>query len=144
MYSRLLPGSKKTSLWLINKNVEPQLFTLHLDVGTGGIPVYMPANALAGRPFDTLFGIPVIECEQAATLGTLGDIILADFPNGYVLADKGGIKQDVSIHVEFLTDQSIFRFVLRIDGQPALASAIIPYKGGAAFNQSHFITLAAR
>ena len=144
MYSRLLPGSKKTSLWLINKNVEPQLFTLHLDVGTGGIPVYMPANALAGRPYDSLFGVPVIECEQAATLGTLGDIILADFPNGYVLADKGGIKQDVSIHVEFLTDQSIFRFVLRIDGQPALASAITPYKGGAAYNQSHFIALATR
>ena len=85
-----------------------------------------------------------MECEQCATLGDLGDIILGDFPNGYILADKGGIKTDVSIHVQFIYDESVFRFVLRIDGQPALASAITPYKGGAAFNQSHFVTLAAR
>ena len=144
MYSRLLPGSKKTSLWLINKNVEPQLFTLHLDVGTGGIPVYMPAGGVSGLPYDSLFGIPVIECEQCQTLGDQGDIILADFANGYVLADKGGIKTDVSIHVQFLYDESVFRFVLRIDGQPVLAKEITPFKGGAGSTQSHFITLADR
>lgn len=144
MYSRLLPGSKRTSIWLINKNIEPQLFTMSLAVGAAGVPVYMPANGLAGQPFDTLFGIPVVECEQAATLGDKGDIILADFPNGYILAEKGGIRSDMSIHVRFIWDEQVFRFILRIDGQPCLASAIVPYKGGAAFNQSHFIALEAR
>jgi len=144
MYSRRLPSRKQNWVWLINSNVESQLYTLHLDVGTGGIPVFMPANGLSGQPHDTLFGIPVVEIEQCPTLGDQGDIILANFPDGYVLADKGGIKQDMSIHVEFLTDQSVFRFVLRADGQPALAKAITPYKGGATFDKTHFITLADR
>ena len=125
------------------KNVEPQLHTLHLDVGTGGIPVYMPAGGLSGLPYDTLYGRPVLPIEQCATLGTVGDIILADFTNGYILAEKGGVKTDVSIHVAFLNDESIFRFVIRIDGQPVRSTPLIPYKG-AANTQSHFIALETR
>lgn len=142
MYSRLLPGSENSAVWLINKNVIPQLYTMSLAVGTGGIPLYMPANSLGGQPFNTLFGRPVIAIEQAATLGTVGDIILADLTGGYILAEKGGIQQDMSIHVEFIFDQSVFRFVMRVDGQPILASPITPYKGAA--TQSHFVVLASR
>ena len=61
-----------------------------------------------------------------------------------VLAEKDGIKSDVSIHVEFLTDQSVFRFVIRVDGQPVRASELTPYKGGVNFTQSHFVALEAR
>ena len=144
MYSRLFASSRQSSVWLINQNVEPQLFTLHLDVGTGGIPVYMPAGGLSGLPYGTLFGRPVLPIEQCQTLGDLGDIILADFLNGYILADKGGIKSDVSIHVKFDYDESVFRFVIRVDGQPVRASALTPYKGGVNFTQNHFIALEAR
>jgi len=142
MWSRLLPGSEQTAYWLINKNVLPQLFTMSLAVGTGGVPLYMPANSIGGQPFNTLFGRPVMAIEQAATLGTVGDIILADFQNGYILAEKGGIQQDVSIHVQFKYDESVFRFVMRVDGQPILAAPITPYKGSD--TQSHFIALATR
>ena len=127
MYSRLLPGSDRSACWLINKNVLPQLFTMSLAVGTGGVPLYMPANSMAGQPFQTLFGLPVIAIEQAATLGTVGDIILADLTNGYILAEKGGIKSDMSIHVRFIYDESVFRFVLRIDGA-APSAPLTPYK----------------
>jgi len=143
MYSRRL-GPKKNFVWLINQNIEPQLFTLHLDVGTGGIPVYMPAGGLSGQPFDTLFGLRVIPIEQCQTLGTEGDIILANFPDGYILGEKGGIQTDVSIHVKFDYDESVFRFVVRIDGQPVRASALTPFKGGAGSTQAHFVTLADR
>jgi HK97 family phage major capsid protein len=143
MYSRLFAQSRPNSVWLINQNIEPQLFTMSLAVGTGGIPVYMPAGGLSGQPYGTLFGRPVIAIEQAASLGTVGDIIFADM-NGYILAEKGGIKSDMSIHVQFVTDQSVFRFVLRVDGQPVRASALTPYKGGAGSTQSHFIALATR
>ena len=141
MYSRLFASSRNSAVWLINQNVEPQLFTLHLDVGTGGIPVYMPAGGLSGLPYGTLFGRPVLPIEQCQTLGDQGDIILADFANGYVLADKGGIKTDRSIHVKFDYDETVFRFVLRVDGQPVRASALTPYKGGATATQSHFVAL---
>lgn len=143
MYSRIFASSRPNAMWLINQNIEPQLFTMSLAVGTGGIPIYMPAGGLSGQPYGTLFGRPVIAIEQAATLGTLGDIIFADLANGYILAEKGGIKSDMSIHVRFEFDESVFRFVMRVDGQPVRASALIPYKGSSD-TQSHFIGLATR
>lgn len=144
MYSRLLPGSESSAVWLINKNVLPQLYTMSLAVGTGGVPLYMPANSMAGQPYNTLFGRPVITVEQCATLGTVGDIVLADLAGGYILADKGGIQADMSIHVQFIYDQSTFRFVYRVDGQPILSSPITPYAGGSSATQSTFIALATR
>ncbi|MCK9599591.1 MAG: phage major capsid protein [Sphaerochaeta sp.] len=144
MYSRMFASSRPNAVWLINQNIEPQLFTMSLAVGTGGIPIYMPAGGLSGQPYGTLFGRPVIAIEQAATLGTVGDIIFADLSGGYILAEKGGIQSDMSIHVRFVYDESVFRFVMRVDGQPVRATALTPYKGGANYTQSHFIALATR
>ena len=145
MYSRIFASSRPNAIWLINQNIEPQLFTMSLAVGTGGIPIYMPAGGLSGQPYATLFGRPVIAIEQAATLGDVGDIIFADLAGGYLLAEKGGIQSDMSIHVRFEYDESVFRFVLRVDGQPVRATALAPYKGSATNDtQSHFIALAAR
>ncbi len=144
MYSRLFATSRNNAVWLINQNVEPQLFQMSMAVGTGGVPVYMPAGGISGQPYSTLFGRPVLPIEQCATLGDKGDIILADFPNGYILAEKGGMKSDMSIHVRFIYDESVFRFVMRVDGQTVRASALTPFKGGSSATQSHFITLNAR
>jgi len=144
MYSRLFASSLPNAAWYINQNIQPQLYTMSLSVGTGGSAVYMPPGGLSGQPYATLMGLPVIPIEQAATLGTVGDIILADFSKGYVLAEKGGIKSDVSIHVRFDYDESVFRFVYRVDGQPKRATALTPYKGGSGATQSHFIALASR
>jgi HK97 family phage major capsid protein len=144
MWSRLLPGSQPNAVWLINQNVFPQLALMSLSVGTGGGPVWLPAGGASASPYSTLMGRPVMPIEQCATLGTAGDIVLADFQNGYILAEKGGIDSNMSIHVRFLYDESVFRFVLRIDGQPVRASALTPYKGGASYTQSHFVSLIAR
>jgi HK97 family phage major capsid protein len=144
MYSRIFASSRTNAVWLINQNIEPQLFTMSLAVGTGGVPIYMPAGGLSGQPYGTLFGRPVIAIEQAATLGTVGDIIFADLPGGYILAEKGGIQSDMSIHVRFVYDESVFRFVMRIDGQPIRSAALTPYKGGSSYTQSNFIALATR
>jgi len=142
MYSRIFASSRNSSVWLINQNVEPELFKLSIGVGTGGIPVYMPAGGLSSLPYSTLFGRPVIAIEQCQTLGTVGDIVLADLQNGYILAEKGGMKSDMSIHVRFQYDEQVFRFVMRVDGQPVRSTPLTPYKGSA--TQSHFIALATR
>jgi len=144
MWSRLFASSWPSASWLINQNVMPQLHTMSIAVGTGGVPVYMPAGGLSGLPYGTLFGRPVMAIEQCPALGDLGDIILCDFANGYILAEKGGLKADMSLHVQFLYDEAVFRFVLRLDGQPVRQTALTPYKGGANFTQGHFIALAAR
>lgn len=141
MWSRLFASSRANSVWLISQDTEPQLFTMSLAVGTGGAPVYLPPGGASVSPYSTLFGRPVIPIEQCATLGTTGDIMLADL-GGYILADKGNIKSDVSIHVRFIYDESVFRFVMRLDGQPILASTVTPANAGS--TQSHFIVLETR
>jgi HK97 family phage major capsid protein len=142
MWSRLLPKSQRTAVWLVNQDVMPQLFQLSMAVGTGGSAVFLPAGGLSSEPFATLFNRPIIPVEQCQTLGTAGDILLCDFAHGYVLCTKGGIEADVSMHVRFVYDESVFRFVMRVDGSPTLASAVTPYKGSA--TQSHFVKLQTR
>ena len=144
MYSRRFAAQTGNYKWYYNQNIEPQLFTMSLSVGTGGIPLYMPPGGLSDSPYGRLMGLPAHAIEQCATLGTQGDIILANFKDGYIMAEKGGMKTDFSIHVRFMYDEGVLRFVLRMDGQPWRASALTPYKGGATSTQSHFITLDAR
>lgn len=127
--------------WFINQDVTPQLHQLNLPVGTGGALVYMPPGGLSASPYGSLYGRPVIETEFNATLGTVGDIVLADWSQ-YKLASKGSLTVATSIHVEFLTDQTAFRFTARYDGQPSWKSDLTPYKGTA--TQSPFIALATR
>ena len=143
MWSRLIAKCRQNAVWMVNQDVEPQLFQMAIEGSSGGVfPVYLPPGGASASPYGTLFGRPVIPIEQCATLGDKNDIVLGSFQDGYLLAEKGGVKSDVSIHVRFLYDESVFRFVIRVDGQPVLSSAITPYKGSN--TQSHFVTLAAR
>ena len=142
MWSRLLPDAQMNSVWLINQDVFPQLATMGLAVGTGGSAVYLPPGGASVSPYASLMGRPIIPMEQCQTLGTNGDIMLGDFGNGYIFVDKGGLKQDMSIHVRFQYDESCFRFVYRCDGQPVLAKAITPFKGSNTLG--HFVKLQTR
>ena len=142
MYARLWARSRPNSVWLYNQDIEPQLHTLVLNVGTGGAPLYMPAGGLSGQPYSTLYGRPCIAIEQAATLGTVGDIVLADMSQ-YLLADKGGMQAASSVHVRFLYDEMTYKFTYRIDGMPSWNSALTPYSGSAN-TLSPFVALASR
>jgi HK97 family phage major capsid protein len=128
-------------VWFVNQDVTPQLHGLNLPVGTGGALVYMPAGGLSGNPYGTLYGAPVIEIEQASTVGDVGDIILASMEK-YLFIDKGGINAASSIHVRFIYDETAFRFVYRCDGQTLNNSALTPFKG--TNTVSPFVTLAER
>ncbi len=141
MWSRCWGRSRQNAAWYINQDIEPQLFTMSLAVGTGGVPVYMPASGVSGSPYSTLFGRPVIPLEQCETLGTLGDIILSDFSQ-YLLIDKGGINAASSIHVRFLYDENVFRFIYRVDGQSVWNAPLQPFKGSSTL--SPFVALANR
>jgi HK97 family phage major capsid protein len=141
MWSRLRPASIPTSEWWMNSDCFPQLNSLSQVIGTGGVPVYLPPGGLSASPFGTLLGRPVLPIEYCNTLGTEGDIVLAD-PTQYVMIDKGDIQYATSIHVAFLTDEQAFRFIYRVDGQPVDDKPITPFKG--TNTQSTFVTLATR
>jgi HK97 family phage major capsid protein len=141
IYSQMYPRGLGNAVWLVNQEIFPQLYTMGITVGVGGSPIYMPPGGISGQPYSTLFGRPVIPVEQCAALGSVGDIIFGDFSQ-YLIAEKGGMQAASSIHVRFIYDESVFRFVLRLDGQPTWNSALTPYKGSAKVGP--FIVLALR
>lgn len=137
MWNRLWSRSRSNAVWYINQELEPYLYTLKI----GDKPVYVPAGGLSEKPYGTLFGRPVVPLEQCSAAGEVGDIILADVGQ-YLLIDKGGVKAASSIHVRFLYDESVFRFIYRVDGKPIWSKPLAPYKGSASV--SPFVTLAKR
>jgi len=141
MWSRMWAGCRRNAVWLVNQDVEPQLNLMSFGLGTAGVMLYMPPGGLSAAPYATLMGRPVIPVEQAETLGTKGDVILADLSH-YAVAMQGGPQTAVSMHLYFDTDQMAFRATFRIDGAPWWTSALTPYKGSA--TQSCIVTLATR
>ena len=141
MIARLAPTSIRNARWYMNQGIWGLLPLMTLTIGTGGVPVFLPPGAASDAPWGTLLGRPIEVIEQASAPGDVGDILLADLSQ-YLLLRKGGIQSDSSIHVYFDTDETAFRWVLRINGRPLKTSALTPYKGSA--STSPFITLAAR
>jgi HK97 family phage major capsid protein len=123
-------------VWLINQDVNPQLDQLYLTS-----TLQVPPNFLAYGPDGVLRmkGKEVLEVEYAATMGTVGDIVLASLSQ-YQTINKGAPQTASSIHVAFLTDETAFRFIYRFDGQPTWNSAVTPLHGSN--TQSPFVALA--
>ncbi|RLG44237.1 MAG: phage major capsid protein [Thermoproteota archaeon] len=139
MMSRMWSRSLSNAVWFYNQDCFPQL--MNLSFPNSNVPIWLPNNSIVGSPFNTLLGIPAIPVEQCETLGTEGDIILADMSQ-YQLITRGGINSASSIHVRFNTNETAFRFVLRIDGKPLWISPLTPAKGSNTI--SPFVTLATR
>jgi HK97 family phage major capsid protein len=128
-------------VWTISSTIFPQLNALVL----GQSPVYMPPGGMSQSPFGTIYGRPVIETEYNPALGLLGDIALIA-PSEYALITKGsGVQAASSIHVSFLTDETVFRFVARYDGAPLWPAAVTRFQTSSDFGTtvSPFVALAA-
>ena len=112
--------------WFINRDVNPELDNLSITAGTAALEPRFVTYGSDGLL--RIKGAPVIAIEQCETLGTVGDIILADWSQ-YVCADKGDIMEAMSIHVDFIYDQELYRFIYYFDGQWRWSSPLTPYKG---------------
>jgi HK97 family phage major capsid protein len=141
--SRIAPTSDGKAIYVANKDAFPQLCQLNVPVGTGGVPLWIPGNTIAGKPYKTLMGRELVFSEHCETVGDLGDIYLADFSQ-YLIGQKvgGGLRFDTSIHLKFDYDQNAYRIVFRIDGQPAWVSARTSKNGSDTV--SPFVAIAER
>ncbi|MDR1489933.1 MAG: phage major capsid protein [Desulfovibrio sp.] len=144
MRSAMYSAGKVNGLWLANPLVEEQLMLLTFPGSTSQpVPIYMPPNGFAGRPYGTIFGNPVMFTEACADTGDVGDILYVDPSQYMTLTRRGyGLRQDTSIHMLFAYDMESFRFILRFGGMPWWKSKIA---GGTA-NRSYsaFVALAER
>lgn len=142
MASRLLPESWDRAVWVVTPDAFAEIFTMALPVGTGGSAVMMAPGAGSESPKMTLLGRPLIFSRKApATLGTQGDISLVDF-SLYGIGDRQDVRVETSEHAFFFQDQTAFKVIERVDGQPLLLSPLTPENNGPTL--SGFVQLETR
>ena len=137
MYNRVL--DKTSSVWLAHPDAHEQFDFLSFPVGTGGVPVYLPASQQGA--IDMLRGRPIIDSDHCSALGTVGDVNFVDLSQ-YMLAYKGGVDAATSIHVQFLTAENCFRFIFRANGMPKVNKKLTIKNS--ANQRSPFVALATR
>ena len=146
MWSRLLPGSHDTAVWVINPEVLPHLMQIGAGVGAlaraaGMNLIWINRNMGAASPIPgTIFGRPFFMSEKMSALGTAGDIGLYDMKY-YLIGDRQRVTIDASTHLRFDYDETAWRFVLRVAGMCWPQSAITPRRGTA--TRSPFVQLHA-
>ncbi len=135
MWARMYAPWRRNAVWLVNQDVEPQLEGMAF-VGNGltptaasSTPAYWPPGGIADAPYGRLKGRPVVPVEACSALGSLGDIILVDLMQYWALTKAGGIQTDTSIHLYFDQALTAFRFIFRVNGQPAWSSTITRQNG---------------
>lgn len=133
MYSRMLPTSLGSAVWVASIDTFPQLATMALSVGTGGGPVWI-GNFAGGQggadtPPVSILGRPVFFTEKTGPLGTTGDINLVDL-SYYLIGDRMEMTVSASEHYKFANDKTAYRVISRLDGKPWLQSALTPRNGG--------------
>lgn len=131
------------AVWIANHDTLPQLLVMGITVGVAGIPLWQPGSyggATQDRP-DTLLGRPIFFSEHPAVLGTVGDIILADWSQ-YLEGTLQPMASAESMHVRFLTHERAFKFWTRNDGRPWWTAELTPK--GSSPTLSPFVVLATR
>lgn len=141
MWMHLRPECMPFSYWVINPTVIPELIELgsgNAADASGKLLIYV--DKVQDEVVWKIFGRPVLISEKLQALGTAGDILLADFRQ-YLIGDRQPITIDASTHIAFTTDETCWRFVLRVAGMPWQQSAQTLRKGG--ITVSPFVQLAA-
>ena len=123
MQARAMPQNRDRLVWLMHPDVEEQLPTLAIQSGEAAKFLWNPEGGLGNFDTQRVLNKPVLFEDSCSALGTAGDILLVD-PFMYILLTKGTVKQDWSIHVEFLTDQNCFRVVYRCNGAPKVSKPL--------------------
>lgn len=131
-------GPEDNGVWIANRDTKPELRKL----GDDGKPLFVETVGANGKPRPTLCGRRILFPEQSPTLGARGDLMLVDLSE-YLLVDRE-LSPALSIHTQFMIDESAFRFVYRVNGQPAWSAPMTPYHGAAGAEVSPFVILGAR
>lgn len=128
-----------TAVWLYNHDALPQLMSIYMAIGTGGVPMWQ-SSAREGVP-DMLFGRPAYPTEYCKTVGDQGDLILGTWSE-FLEGTYQQIEGAESVHVRFLYNERTFRFAMRNDGGPWWKTALTPANSTSTL--SPFVVLDAR
>lgn len=130
MASRLAPEFTQ-AVWIASPDARPQLYALK---DSANALVWAAGGDVASGSPATLYGFPVIFSEaMAATLGSLGDIILVDF-SAVCLGMRQPLIAESSPYPKWSTDLVSFRTIVRWDAKSLLSKPITPKNGGASLS----------
>lgn len=143
MESQLFRTPGASPVWLSHVSTIPQ--TGQLNIGNFPVNINIMNGGFSLPPQKQLRGLPQLDSEFCSALGDLGDIQLID-PKMIKGIRRSLIREDVSAHVEFLSDQNCLRFIFGFDSRPLYDDPITPFQAGATAPpaQASFLKLAAR
>jgi HK97 family phage major capsid protein len=118
MLEHFLPGGR--GIWIANQTLLPSIYGLNGPVGNPSY-VWIP-NARDTAP-GTLFGYPLVFSEKPPALGTAGDIGIYDM-SYYVIGDRQATTVESTKFDRWSYDQTSWRVVHRVDGQPWLSAPL--------------------
>lgn len=113
MMGRLLPGAMMGAMWCASITLLPAIIQLKDESGR---LIYVAGNVAQGIPA-TLMGLPIHWTGKNPVAGLEGDLCLCNF-RYYLVKPGSGPFVALSEHVKFKTNQTVFRIVANIDGQP--------------------------
>jgi HK97 family phage major capsid protein len=133
IYSRMLPQSLGSAVWVANIDTFPQLAQMQGPSGNPGVWMGGWGNAptAADAPPMNLMGRPIYFTEKVPSIGgsgTAGDLSFIDF-SYYLIGDRQAVAVAASEHAAFQNDQTAYRLIERVDGRPWMQSALTPHNG---------------
>lgn len=145
MIARLHPNLLPGAIWVANPSILPQLLSMQFPVRDASLNVVggsqVPITAEGGQVGAyQLLGLPLVLSETMPVLGDAGDIVLANFRE-YMFGLRQDAQITVSQHLKFDEDRTVFRLILRADGQGRWNAPATPLTGS---TLSWCVQLAAR
>ena len=147
MWSRMQAKDRTNSVWLVHPDVEPKFEEMTFPVGTGGVPVFLPAGGLSVDGYSSLRGRPIVPVDLMSSLNSKGDIVLCDLSDYLLLVKEGktsadNAKLEMSMHVQFLYGENTYRIIFRVGGRPMNQTALTI--ANSSTTRGKYITLGAR
>jgi HK97 family phage major capsid protein len=127
----------ESAAFYVNPDLLTALFTA--TTNSNAKDVITPPDADA--PFGRIATRPLFPNTAAPAVGQVGDFVCASMPD-YVVAQKGDLRQALSLDVRFLQGEGLFRFAIRWNGAPMLSQPYTPL--WSTTPKSHYVALAAR
>ncbi|MBU6428428.1 MAG: phage major capsid protein, partial [Cyanobacteria bacterium REEB65] len=147
MWNAMWAPCRSRAVWVYNQECEPQFDQMVLPVGTGGVPVFQNGGSIfsAAKEGSTMMlkGRPMLSLEQCPGLGLVGDLQLIDLSQTLAIM-KGGVQSSMSIHLKFDYDESVFKWIFRMDAQNAWTKALTPANTNTGKTYGPAVVLAAR
>ena len=121
MLESFLPSAN--GVWIVNQTgMSNLLLMMDQAGGAANTGTYIWGSAVDGVP-NRLLGMPIIFSEKNPTVGNAGDVILADWKY-YLIGDRQAATIESTQYDYWRYDQTSWRAVHRVDGQPWLSAPL--------------------